>query len=230
MAGILPGFCPGLIGGLPLPIQLFKWSSISGTDIILPPSGIIAGDLLLHFDTAASHNAPISNVVPSEFTQIVALEIALDAGTARQTVSYKIAEGDEDVGVITGMDSDVSQNLRKIMLVYRFTDGSVIASASVSTPTSQSTTGDPSSQNVAASGATGPSVGFGCFTAGQSINTDAVTGGVTSRRFAFTASTSQLVARAVIQDAGGVDFSIDMGDHGDINQMSGFYIHNFGFA
>jgi hypothetical protein len=188
----------------------FHDSSTSAVATISVPAGLEAGDLMVLSDFAFNTTNP-TLVTPSGFTNWIN---AGDGANARLGVSYKIAIGDETT--LTGMDGNLADN--KILAVYR--PDVAISTITASTPTSQVTAGDPSSQAITATAGTLPLIAFGFYVSN---------GAVDPRTFspAATGSINNGTAHYLLyqlQNAALADVSIDMDDEGSTNILAGGYL------
>lgn len=184
-------------------------TSISTT--ITGPSEIQAGDLLVLFDLA--YYFP-SAVVPSGFTSIKELNNSMIS-----ILSYKIADGSEANASITGMYGPDAT--RKILVVYRPTIS--LASLSVGGVVGNITSNNPPAQTIAASGATGISIGVACFSS---------VGAISPRTTSITpdhelSSSVNSYLQDYKQTESPSDYTFDMDDEGIDNALIGCYFHNF---
>lgn len=186
----------------------------STAETITVPASVQAGDLIVLKDSAVAGVSAPSTVVPSGFTSIVNTSVDTTI-SIRQIVSYKIADGTEGSSSLTGMNGGSFNN--KELIVFR---GDVpITTVTPSTPNEEATTGDPASQNAAASGGTAPLI----VLAGYGSN-----GSVTTRSFS-PAEDAEITAglksytKYKIYNSGPSDTTVDMGDYGT-NALQSFYL------
>lgn len=191
----------------------FFASATSTASTITLPASIDAGDLILLLQESNSSTVTVTPVTPTGFTNLVNINIAFGfTGEIRVMVDYKLADGTE-TGSITGMNSSTNN---KILAIFR---RSPAASAlSFSTPTTQTTSGDPTSQNIAASGGTVPLIGIGGFYS---------SGGLIGKSFSPAADASIAVGTGLnfdykIYNSSPVNITIDEAD-GGTNALVGFY-------
>ena len=112
------------------------------------PDNIVSGDLILIANLSLGSGSAPTNVVPTGFTQLN----TSTGAESRATISYKIANGSESGGVITGMNGS-SQDIIHA-LVLRKSGG--FSSASLFDAAYEETDATPATQTVNASGGTAP--------------------------------------------------------------------------
>lgn len=205
-------FHPGFIGRLAL--TLSKVGEFTSNAISVTISGVNAGDLIVFMDCARNNVGAPAAVVPSGYTQSVNF-----LEDSRMCVSYKIAAGGETS--IAGMNGGVEN--RKAAYVFR--GSSAIKSVSVSTPTTQGTTGNPNAQTVAASGGQPPLVIIGCYhtNTGATISTRTFTVSGSAAKDGEITPTNNTYLAYKIDNSSPLDASIDMNDEGD-NMLASFYV------
>lgn len=171
-----------------------------------------AGDLIAFMDIARNNIGAPNNVTPSGFTNIFNF-----IEDARMSVSYKISAGNETT--ISGMNGGVENQ----KMAYVFRGDAPIVGVTISTPTTQGTTGDPSPQTVAASGGQAPLIIFGCYRGSGAVGTRTFTvGGSAAKDGEINFNTNSYLAYK-IYNQNPQDAVIDEGDNGD-NMLAGFYI------
>lgn len=190
----------------------FHDDAYSSTDQITVPAGLQAGDLMLFSDWAFAGAGSPSLVTPSGFTSW----LNLASGTFRFAVSYKIAVGSETT--LTGMNSVIDD---KILAVYR--PDVAITTITPSTPTSEITNGNPSSQNIAATGGTLPLIAFGFYVSGNGFDVDPRTMSPTATG-ELNGGVGYHWVKYLLQNASLTDVSIDMDDEGTLNTLAGGYL------
>lgn len=165
---------------------------------------VAAGDLAIMVDFAQNVSGAPSAVTPTAFTNMVNVSGGSIPG-GRFMASRKICTGSES-GNLTGMNGD---NLnQKALLIF----GAGFASASHSTWNSQYTTGNPSSQNVAASGAGVPVLVIG----GAATNNTTPAFSTASPAFDEQFTVGLMRVGYKVYNASQADHSIDMGDIGSV--------------
>lgn len=178
----------------------------------LSAGSITAGDLAIYIDVALDGSS-MTAVTPSGFTNF--LSAAANDDERRLMVSAKKASGSE--GSITGMNSGVTQYTRKMGLVFR--PDIEFTTITSSTPTSEITNGNPSSQIIDPSGESDPVVLIGIANAYNG------SGAFSTASPAFDAqivSSSQLRAGYKIYNSSPASHTIDMNDI-VINALAGIY-------
>ena len=190
----------------------FQASAVSNGSTITWPS-VQAGDIAYLFDTAANNSGSPTLVTPSGFTSIVSESWATFWASG---ISRRICDGSE-TGSITGMDGTNSEN--KVLLVFRGTHP--VASVTNSTPTTQGTTGNPTSQNINASGQVTPLIVFGMVYAGSASVAFATE--TPSFDATVTDALNRLRVGYKIYNASPANHTIDQADQGSANYLAGFY-------
>lgn len=200
----------------------FVTSATSTASTITVPGTAQAGDLAILIDGTSNAVSPATSVTPSTWTKDA--EATHTAGVAnRCIISHKILESGDISASITGM-AGVTQ-LRKIMLIFR--PSVPLTVVTPSTPTGQSTSGNPSSQVIAMTASSTPVIGIAHFYAGAAseptvsprTNSPAATGEVNS-------AISQYV-QYMLYNTSPSDHTIDMDDEGN-NTLQGIY-YRFAF-
>lgn len=221
-ANFIPGMFPGGIvaaasaqGGLTT--ISFQDSSSSTAETITAPASIDAGDLLVFCDFATQVFSAPAAVTPSGFTNFVNASAGGAVGV-RGMISYKIADGTEDSSSITGMNGNNGNY--KVLLQFRgnVAISSVTANV-IGTPTV--TSGDPSSQNLAASGGTVPLVAIAYYSSSGNI--------AGARTFSPAADAElnaddNLYVKYKLYDNSPADHTVDMDDEGNNNLLISFYL------
>lgn len=220
----LPGWHPGfltLAGAAAITtLSYITHTTSTSPTISFPASGVQAGDLfvILSRGENTSGGSGPGDVVPSEFN-LIGTQVN---GGARIRVSayYKIAEGDEAGGTVTGINGN---NESHVLIQYRANQP--IASLSVSTPVWTGVIGNPAAQTIAASGGVAPVLGIAMFAninASNSINPRTTSISADHE----IAPTVHHYVHDYIQNASPADYTFDMDDEGDGNNLFGFYIHS----
>jgi hypothetical protein len=188
--------------------------------ISFPASGVETGDLIVisSWGENTSGGSGPADVTPSEFTSIGTL--VNGGGRVRASAFYKIAEGDEDGTTVTGINGNIESH---VLIQYRA--NLPIVSLTASTPVSTGVIGNPAQQTIAASAGTPPVLGIAMFcnmAASSSINprTTSIT-----PDHSINPSTHHYV-HDYIQNSSPADYTFDMDDEGDGNNLFGFYIHS----
>lgn len=179
---------------------------------ISPAAGYAAGDLLVLSQLAYSKGSSPSLVTPTDFTSW----INITGSAVRVAVSYKIATGSE--GTLTGMDGANSDS--KILAVFR---GDIaITSITASTPTTQVTSGNPSSQSIVATAGSLPLVALGIYANGglATVNPRTMS---PAKDGEFSNFAAHYMAYQ-LQNASLTDVSIDMDDEGSDNMLAGGWL------
>ena len=205
----------GLVFARPSSVA-FVTSTTSTAATISAPASVNAGDLLVLFDLAISGISPVTNVVPSGFTQI-----ATDATltTSRTTISYKIADGSEGSATLTGMDSTFEA---KVLLQFR-------ANIQIQSVTAQdvsliSTSGSPSSESITASGGAAPLIILAYYGSDKPVALTFT--GATPDGTITNSTTLDNVVKHLSYNAGEtpVDITIGVGNGDSVNFLGGMYI------
>ncbi len=218
----LTGFGAGFLGLKS--ISLFASATSNQSSTITAPANILPGDLIVMADLAAGSSAPAA-VTPTGFTQVAT---SVTSSNYRMCLSYKLAVGNEGGTSITGMTFSSGFGATKAIYVFR---GDVAAtSLIVGGANSQSTTGDPTSQNVTAASGLAPLVVLGAY------GGSGIAGTVNPRTFSTTKDGEQEVVGDTISsdcdlwlaykiyNSAPADTSIDMDDEGSSNSLMSGYI------
>jgi hypothetical protein len=211
---ILPGwFACGRSAAL-LTILSEQASNTSEAQTIMVPSGVEDGDLIVLLDLALAAGIP-TKVIPSGFTEIN--DLIFDAFVDyRQLISYKIADGTEAGGLLTGMNGTGNNKC-----LYVFRGNLKIGSVTVSTVNAQSTSVDPAPQTVNASGRSPPLIVFGCY--GSSGTVDPRTFSPAKDGEISDTDNDTFFAYRIF-NASPVDVIVDMDAEGSPNLLQSFYI------
>jgi hypothetical protein len=202
-ASFLPGMFPGLMmAASSAAAILFFDSAVSTDDTITVPPNIQAGDLLVLADIGQDFGA-VTPATPTDFT---ALASFTPSATTAMVVSYKEADGSEGSTSIAGIDPVFAN--KKALAVFRRSPAATMITPS--TVNSEGTTGNPSSQNVAASGGDAPLVVIAAYYG---------TGGVDPRTFTPAAGgeinpDTILFLKFRIYNSAPQDTTVDMDDEG----------------
>lgn len=217
-ANFLPGMFPfvpiAAAGGAT--IALFG-SNTSTASTIAVPASVAAGDLMVLVDKAYNGGifAPFT-VLATDFTSISNLTTT-GSVFIRQILSYKLAVGTEGGTTLTGMNGGVGN--AKALYVFRRT--AAASSLNLSTANEQLTSGDPSAQNVAASGGTPPLVVIGAY--GARTETIDPRTFSTTKDGEINPNTTLYLAYKIYNESPS-DTSIDMDDEGSVNILQSLYI------
>jgi hypothetical protein len=139
----------------------FRASATATSGDVVGPSSIVAGDILVLFNLAASGSTPTA-AVPSGFTQLNTV-----AGTAflsescRAVISAKRATGAEASASLSGAMAAGSYGSSKILLVFEADAASITTSTFAGQCSSDG--GDPSSQSILASGGNSPLIAVAAY-------------------------------------------------------------------
>jgi hypothetical protein len=190
----------------------FQSSANSQTATLTAPSDIIAGDLLVFLDYAAGPSTPTS-AVPSGFTS--AGDIAQPAN-GRIILSYKKAAGSEASSSLQGM---TSSSYRKCIGVFR--PNIPITSVTLAGVATQSTDGDPTSQNIAASGGTPPLIALCGYVSSGVVNPRTFT---PAKDGEITVTSNIIYLAYKIYNSSPADISVDMDDEGSGNTLVSCYL------
>jgi hypothetical protein len=201
--------------------QVLSATSGSGATITFPV-GIQAGDLIVLVDYAFNGAAIPSTVTPSGFTII---SNVVDALGTRAILSRKLAAGTES-GALTCMAStDANQ---RVMVVFRGNEAAI--SLTVGSINGQITDGNPTAQNVTASGGVAPLVIIGAYNSSGIISPRTFTvGGVGAKDGEVDISTRGYLAWKIYNSSPS-DASIDMDDEGSGQTLQSCYIQMAGTA
>ena len=186
----------------------------SGSANITIPATAQTGDIAALYDLAISGSLP-ALVTPSGWAN----RVNTTSGVAvRLAVSTKILESGDAGASITGMDGSSLDT--KMMLVFR--PNILIGTATYSTFTGEATTGDASSQSIAASGQSAPVL----VIAGCGTNSGPVFSTASPAFDAEVTATINLRMGYKIYNAGSTPAShtIDMANLGSRNSLWGGYI------
>lgn len=220
-----PGFRqppPGGGGGGGSPTSVtFQASAVVNAETITVPAGVIAGDLIVLHDNAINSgggSSPSDSVVPDGFTSVVD-QGAHPSASVRQIVSYKIADGSEAGTSLTGMVGTFSSG--KTLAVFR--GNNPISSVNASTPNEQITSGNPTAQSVLASGGTPPLIVFGFY--GTEGNISGTTGLMSPTQDGSIISPDNHCRFLwKVYNSSPADVTVDIGDVGNNNSMSSFFL------
>jgi hypothetical protein len=191
----------------------FHDDAYSITNTIDVPAGLEAGDLIVLSDVVSDNSAAPAASAPSGFT--IWIDLIDVSGTGRTVVSYKIATGSETT--LTGMSAD--DFMDKILAVFR--PDVPITSITASTPTTEATGGNPSAQNIVATGGTLPLIAFGIYSAlGSAVSPRTMTPAATGE----LNSTTRHYVKYQLQNASLADVSVDMDDEGKSNSLAVGYL------
>jgi len=195
------------IGGAALSSLSQAASATSTAATITGPAGILAGDLLVLWDTAESVGSVPTTVVPTGFAVIS----NLDNGSSNRTLlSAKIADGSEASAALTGMNGDSAN--RKSLYVFR--GNTPITTYVANDVGEETTTGDPTAQTCNASGGTVPLVVIGAYRALAAIDPRTFTvGGSPAKDGEINPATTSYLAYKIYNTAP-ADVVIDMDDEG----------------
>lgn len=202
---------PYVAGAAGVTSLAFHDDAYSDTDQITVPGTVQAGDLIVLSDLASDGEGAVL-VTPSGFTNWINLT-GVD-GFARLAVSYKIATGSETT--LTTMDGN--DYLDKILAVFR--PDVPITTVTASTPTSQSTAGNPSAQNIVATSGNLPLIAFGFYAGFNAINPRTMSPAATAE---LSNSTLHFL-KYQLQNSSLADVTIDMDDEGSSNNLAGGYL------
>jgi len=185
-------------------------TSTNTAGTIVAPSGIVAGDLLVLYDSAANNTTIPTAVIPSGFGSPAIINQTFSTNR-RVIVSMKIANGTEAGATITGMS--VNNTVNKILIVFS-TNG---ATSSIAYDVDfQSTDGDPTAQTVTSASGSPPLVVLAFYrnTTGVSFSPtedgSVVNGGQQGKYKIYNSSPA--------------DVTVDLGDAGTANMLMSFYI------
>lgn len=181
---------------------------------VTAPSDIIAGDLIVLWNLSENTAGAVSSVIPSGFTEIA----TSSQSQQRCTSSYKLADGSEASASLTVMDGDS----RRYKAIYVFRGDVPATSVTLSSSVgSQSTSGNPSSQSVIASGGTPPLVVLGFYGAFSTIDPRTFS---PSSDGEIGSSDSRMFIDYKIYNESPADVTIDMDDEGASNHLHSCYI------
>lgn len=191
----------------------FRASSSSTASTIVAPTGIIAGDLIVSYDSAGGSTIPTS-VIPTGFDSPAIVNQTFTTGTQRRVViSAKIANGTEAGVTYTGMNGNTVN--AKIMLVFSTNGATSYNTFSIGY---EMTDGNPVARVITSGLGSPPLVSFGYIrntTTGQNSFTPTETGVVTiPSHYAYYK----------IDNATPLGITVDTGDGGNANMVATFYI------
>jgi hypothetical protein len=213
----LPGWFPVLAAAANRLTSITQvGSSTSTAATITLPADIQAGDLIVLFDGGASEFTAPTAVTPTGFTNRANNTSSALGGFIgiRGMISTKLAVGSEGSSSITGMNGDLDNT--KAVYVFR---GNVPAASLVSsTFNGQGTTGNPTSQNVAASGGTAPLVVLGGYFSEGSVDPRTMS----PAKDGEVSPATVLYLAYKIYNSSPSDVSVDMDDEGGNVLQSGY--------
>jgi hypothetical protein len=182
------------------------------------PAGLSGTDLIIYAEFAANKGSPPAAATPSGFTQW----FTMAGGVSRIVVSYKIAEVADSSATITAA---MSATLAIAQGYFLYRADANISSIVASTPDTEVTAGNPSSQTILASGQGTPLVGIGSYSDGS------LTGTVNPRTMSpakdgeidLTVSASFSYLARKLYNSSPANIAVDMDDEGSANMLgSGF--------
>lgn len=178
------------------------------------PATARGGDIAVLFDYSANSGAPVTFATPSGFTTIAT---SAEAGTFIVGIaSFKILSNTDPSTSVTGMTNDFRS---KVMMVFRPVGR--ISGISVPTWSAETTSGNPSSQSVLASGLRAPALVFGM--AGSNVNTipfSTASPAFDDEIFQLLVSTSGgMRVGYKIYNSAPADHTVDMNDLGNDNTL-----------
>jgi hypothetical protein len=224
----VPLAAPALLGSGPKNVTTLTFvtsaTDVSGAAFTLP-TDIIAGDLIVVWDTAT--NAPAAGgpvptaATPAGFTNDIDVDNGLDA---RAMFSHKIANGTEGGTSVNGMNAVDGEG--KITAVFR--GDAPLATASILSPAEQITDINPTAQVVTSGSGTPPLIVFGLYGNGFVATVDPRT---------FSPAKDNEISASIlglediwlaykIYNLGDTpaNVSIDMDDEGAVNELASCYI------
>jgi len=138
-------------GGGAVPIDLTFVTHVVGNSTSKSiPAGASIGDLCVIFDHGFGSSLP-ADVTPTDFTQLVTASGALsDGNDMRSKISAKVLVSGDPGSTVTGINGGT--NDRYITMI--FSPSAPISGFEINSPNEQFTTGNPTSQTIAASGET----------------------------------------------------------------------------
>jgi hypothetical protein len=215
---ILPGLIPVVSSAEAAPTMSFVGSATSNDasgDFDLHASSA-EGDWAIVFDFAmVNSGGPPSEVVPSGWTQIGS---SLAGNNSRSVVSHKILDADDASTTFTGMSATT---VRLAALTFRPASFS-ISTVTPSTWNAEATDGNPSSQNVGASGQATPLIVFGFAGVNQGTS---VTFSTASPAFdGLVGLVQRHEIGYKIYNSSPADHIIDMNDFGNDNALRSGYV------
>lgn len=198
-------------------------TSSSGATVTAPASGIEPGDLLLVYQYARGTAVP-TLVTPDGFTPIITTtHNPGSANLGHTSLAYKIAVGDEDGEVLTGMDGNTIDI--KLCLQFRDSDGAIdsVTPSTFTQNADDSGGSDPGSQSIlAGDSGTAPLIVVGGYCANGSISGESFSPAADGSILAETAS-DDMIFKYKLYDSSPANHTIDMGDFG-VQYMVGGYI------
>jgi hypothetical protein len=211
MTGLLASIFPTV--GVP------HWRAVVGhgihgqdTQNLVLPTGINKGDLII---LAAANVNSQAGSAPSGYTALSGASGSIS--NTRLQVYYKISDGTDSLSSPSpGMGTT---NFRSAAIVLK---RDWAAGVSFSTPTAQATSGNPSAQNIAASGATRPCVAVGIYWCFGAIDPRTMS---PNKDGEVTAATNLYIAWRIMNTTF-ADVSIDMDDESSDNILVGFYVQH----
>ena len=190
----------------------FQTSATSSTSTTITCPTVQQYDVGVLVDFAANGGSTPTQVVPSGFTLLKTDTVSFFRGVA----SYKLFDGTESGSTLTGMSGD--SRVTKTLLVFR--PDAPITTVTASTWLGEATTGDPSSQSIAASGQPAPLVRIAG--ANGSGTTNPTLTGTFDATVTQGSGTGRQVVGYSVQNSSPADDSVDMNDVGTNWLVSGY--------
>lgn len=206
---------PGFVSGVSSLTFVDDGNSTNTATCTIPAAGQ-TGDIAIFFDGVTNTSA-ITKVIPAGWTELAYAATASGFNRVALACSYKVLAGGEAGTSITGMSHDQEN---KWILVFR--PDATITTVTPSTWSIQTTTGNPTSQTVSASGQPTPLLVLGvCHTE------SAVTFSTASPAFDAEFVNNGALGRSMrvgykIYNSSPADHSIDMNDFSNNNLASGY--------
>lgn len=186
----------------------FVDSAVSSGSTIVIPATARKGDFAILVDGAVGASTPTS-VTPTGW----ATDANITSALTRVMISRKVLVTGDSGSTITGMNGGIGDN--KVMVVFR--PSASILTVLPSTPTGESTSGDPGSQTIEMVNATTPVIGLAHFFSSGAINPRTNSPSMTE----ISNGTDQYV-HYIIYNSSPLTHTIDMDDEGN-NTLQGIY-------
>lgn len=212
-----------LAAGCRGPNAITSITQISGTksnaETISWPGGLQVGDVAVLFDFAVNSSGPLSNVVPTNFTEI-GTGSNMTGPTCRYNVSYKVLDGLE-AGTFAGLSGN-SSNFKNL---HVFRPNRPATEVLPKNPLSQLSNNDPTAQLCPSGSGDAPLIvmaAVGGSSSNFTVESPALTAKMTN------AALTTLVTGYKVYASAPADHTFDCGDAGSVNLLASFYLELYG--
>lgn len=194
-------------------------SNTTTTTSIAIPGTVQAGDLIVFLDSGQSTSAPApGDTYESGFTAIASAVSGGGTGTARVSLSCKIATGAEADGSITGITGNGSFE-RSGLLIFRG-DAPIASMTAASVNNPGSTDGNPAEQTVTSGSGTPPLVVLAVYRSTAAIDPR----GFSPAKDGEINPVTSLYLAYRIYNASPANVAVDMDDEGNSNILMSCYV------